>query len=82
MRYEMKKLMLSTVAGLALFLSGCCTNYGIYVRSIDEDLKSLTPMVEGYVNSDERLSEADRLARLAVLREMQAKTDVAKKDVE
>ena len=70
------------VLTLALFVSGCCGNYGTYVHSMEKDLQELRPMVEGYVNSDERLSDADRFARLSVLGEMDKKTAVAKKDVE
>lgn len=69
------------VLTLALFVSGCCGNYGTYVHSMEKDLEALRPMVEGYVNNDERLSEADRKARLSVLDEMDAKTVVAKEDV-
>jgi len=78
----MKKLMLSLALFATLTFSGCCANFGIYVNSMEADLKVLRPMVEGYVNSDERLSDADRKARLSVLDEMDAKTAVAKKDVD
>lgn len=74
--------MLSLVLFVTMFASGCCANYGIYVNSIDEDLKALTPVYRNYVLEDARLSVADTKARLAVIDEMQAKTDVAKKDVE
>jgi len=49
---------------------------------MEKDLMELKPMVEGYVNSDTRLSAADKKARLAVLLEMERKTAIAKKDVE
>lgn len=70
------------VLTLALFVSGCCGNYGTYVHSIEKDLIELRGTYEGYVTNDERLSDADRKARMSVLNEMDAKTAVAKKDVE
>lgn len=76
-------LILSFFLVLSLLLGGCtCSNYKTYVGSMDADLQELTPMVESYVNSDERLSDADRRARLAVLEQMKAKTELAKKDIE
>jgi hypothetical protein len=68
---------------ILVLLSGCiCPNYKTYVESMEADLQELRPMVEDYVYGDERLSEADHKARLAVLDEMEDKTKVAKKDVE
>jgi len=70
----MKKLLLSI---LLMTTVGCVSNYGTYARSVQEDLKSLRPMVESYVNKDTRLSGADRKARLSVLDELDKKTAVA-----
>lgn len=81
-RYDVKRyVFLVLICGI--LLAGCvCPNYKTYVESMDKDLESLRPMVQGYVLTDENLSEADKKARLAVLDEMERKTDVAKKDVE
>lgn len=67
---------------LVFLVPGCCGNYALYVNSMEKDLQELRPMVEDYVLRDERLSDADRKARLSVLDEMDKKTEVAKKDVE
>lgn len=78
----MNKKLVSLLVFVAFFLSGCCSNYGVYVKSIDEDLKALGPIYKNYVLEDARLSVADTKARLAAFEEMEAKTEVAKKDVE
>lgn len=78
----MKKTYAFVLSAVLLVTSGCCSNYGVYVHSMEKDLQELRPMVEGYVLSDTRLSDADRKARLSVLDEMDKKTAVAKKDVE
>jgi hypothetical protein len=80
---KMRKYLFVILLSMVLAFSGCCSaNYKLYVDNMDKDLKELRPMVEGYVNSDERLSSADRKARMSVLDEMEKRTEVAKKDVE
>ena len=76
-----KSVVLSLVLSM-LMLSGCCSNYGTYANSMAEDLEALEPTYTRYVLEDERLSDADRSARLSILKEMQEKTSIAKKDSE
>ena len=69
--------------GLVLLFSvGCCSNYKTYVLSVEKDLEVLSETYTEYVENDKRLSPADKKARLAVIEELQEKTDVAKKDIE
>lgn len=67
---------------LSLMLAGCCSNYKTYANSMALDLEALDSTYRGYVMSDERLSDADRKARLSVIAEMQSKTEVAQADNE
>lgn len=74
--------MKNLVISFLLILPGCCTNYSLYARSMDKDLEVLSETYEEYVNEDERLSEADRRARLSILVEMKEKTNIAIRDSE
>ena len=74
----MKKLMIFVV----LLMSGCCSNYSTYANSISSDLVELRVTYMDYVDSDERLSDADRAARESVLNEMEDKTQIAIQDSE
>ncbi|MHA2063861.1 MAG: hypothetical protein ACXABY_05680 [Candidatus Thorarchaeota archaeon] len=46
------------------------------------DLEALEPTYTRYVLEDDHLSQADRSARLSILKEMREKTAIAKKDSE
>ena len=75
-------VLLSLVLFLSIMLSGCCANYKTYVASTASDLDALESTYVQYVLEDERLSEADRMARLSVLKEMRDKNNIAKQDVD
>jgi outer membrane murein-binding lipoprotein Lpp len=78
----MKKqnVLLVLVLMFSLMLAGCCSNYKTYADSMANDLEALDSTYRGYVENDERLSEADRKARLSVLEEMQDKTRIAQEE--
>lgn len=72
--------LLTIVFALCLVVSGCCSNYATYANSMALDLEALDVTYRGYVENDDRLSDADRAARLSVLEEMKDKTRVAQED--
>lgn len=65
---------------MVLGLAGCCSTYKTYADSMAQDLEALDRTYRGYVENDERLSDADRAARLSVLEEMKDKTRLAQED--
>jgi len=82
MMMKKQSVVLSLALFMSLFVSGCCSNYKTYANSMASDLEALEPTYTKYVMGDERLSDADRKARLSILKEMREKTEVAKKDTE
>lgn len=80
----MKKnsIVMSSLLAMCLMFSGCCSNYATYANSMAKDLEALEPTYTNYVMKDRRLSDADRKARLSILKEMREKTEVAQKDSE
>lgn len=80
MRAMKKPVIFGSVLMLSMMFTGCCSNYSTYANSMAQDLEALDATYRGYVMSDNRLSEADRKARLSVIAEMQSKTQVAISD--